>query len=378
MSNYHFTLYFFKNILPLTKTHGGTIKQKRIALFALFLLLTFHASPVLTQNADLVKVSDNIYAFIPPDPCKDYVDGNSVMIITPGGLVIIDTRTDYISAKTEIAEIKKLTSLPVKYIINTHWHYDHILGNEEFKKEWPDAVIIVHRDCLKQMEENVPRALALEPGASKDLIQQFTGELSSGIGGDGNPLSEYDKIRHKQTIADVEEYIKYPIPKYVKPDVIFDSSITIYPGGMEIQISRWGNGHTIGDAMVWLPVEKVLISGDNVVAPVPYTLGNYVKAQTEILNRILQLDLSVIIPGHGKVQFDKKYISSLISLFNSAEEKVIECYNKGMTVDECLKSVNFDEFKQQYVTDEESAYAFKNYFAQPVIRAIYKNELNVK
>ena len=140
------------------------------------------------------------------------------------------------------------------------------------------------------METFIPQALALEPGASQDLIKQYNDELASGIGADGNPLSDYDRIRHKQTIADVESYINNPIPKYVPPDMTFDSSMTIYPGGMEIQISRWGNGHTIGDAMVWIPSKKILVTGDNVVAPVPYTLGNYVKEQTEILKRINLLD----------------------------------------------------------------------------------------
>lgn len=279
-----------------------------------------------------------------------------MVIITPGGLVVIDTRTDYLTATTEITEIKKLTALPVKYIINTHWHYDHILGNEAFKKEWPDAVIIAHKDCLKQMEENVPQALALEPDASLDLIKQYKDELSNGIGAEGKPLSEYDKLRHKQTIADVEEYVKYPIPKYVPPDMTFDSSVTIYPGGLEIQIARWGNGHTIGDAMVWIPAKKILIAGDNVVAPVPYSLGNYVKDQTGILERIKSFDFDVIIPGHGPVQYDKKYITNVIDIFNSAEAKVNDCYLKGMTVDECIKSVNFDEFRPLFVTDDESGY----------------------
>jgi hypothetical protein len=111
---------------------------------------------------------------------------------------------------------------------------------------------------------------------------------------------------------------------------------------------------------------------------VPYSLGNYVKGQTEILEKIMQLDLSVIIPGHGRVLYDKKYVALLIPLFNSAEEKVKNCYLNGMTVDECIKSVNFDEFIPQFVTNDESAYAFKNYFAVPVIRAIYRNEINTK
>lgn len=342
--------------------------------------MNFFSRPPLSQSqtADLVKVSENIYAFIPPNPLKDYVDGNSVVIITSEGLVVIDTRTDTKCALEEIGEIKKLSPLPVKYIINTHWHYDHILGNEAFKNAWPEATIIAHSNCLKQMEENVPAALQLEPGASNDLIKQFRAELETGIGADSLPLIDYDKLRHRQTIADLEDYISHPIPKYIKPDITFDSSLTIALGGENIHISHWGNGHTTGDAMVWLPEKKILVTGDNVVAPVPYSLGNYVQGQLEILEKIKTADADIIIPGHGPVQYDKTYISIVIDLFRSAESKVKDCYSKNMSVEECIKFVHFDEFRDKFVTGDESAYAFKNYFALPVIRAIYKNELNKK
>ncbi len=332
----------------------------------------------MSQSADIVQISENIYAFIPRDPLKDYVDGNSVVIITSEGLVVVDTRTDTKSALEEITEIKKLSPLPVKYVINTHWHYDHILGNEAFKNAWPEATIIAHKNCLKQMEENVPGALDLEPGASINLINQYKAELESGIGADSLPLSEYDRIRHRQTIKDLEDFISHPIPKYIKPDLVFDSAITVYPGGLEIHISRWGNGHTIGDAMVWIPSMKILITGDNVVAPVPYSLGNYVSGQIDVLERIKMIDAETIIPGHGPVLYDKNYISNVIELFRAAELKVNDCNSKNMTVEECIKSVNFDEFKNKFVTGDESAWAFKNYFTVPVIRAIYRNELNKK
>jgi len=331
-----------------------------------------------TKTADLVKITDSIYAFIPPDPLKDYVDGNSVVIITSEGLVVIDTRTDNISAGEQIAEMKKITSLPVKYIINTHWHYDHILGNDSFKKTYPDALIFAHKNCLKEMEQFVPNALAEEPGASMEIRDQFKKEFESGIKADGTPLTEYEKSRHKQTITDVENYLNFPYPVYSPPDVIFDSSITIFCGGLEIQVSKWGNGHTIGDAMVWIPSKKILITGDNLVAPVPYSLGNYVNGQIDVLERISELDVDIIIPGHGEVQHDKKYINKVIELFKTAESRVRECYQKNMTMEDCINSVNFDDLRPAFAKDDHSNYAFQNYFAIPVIRAIYNKELNVK
>jgi glyoxylase-like metal-dependent hydrolase (beta-lactamase superfamily II) len=291
---------------------------------------------------------------------------------------VIDTRTDNLSASEQIAEMKKITSLPVKYIINTHWHYDHILGNDLFKKSYPDALIFAHKNCLKEMEQFVPNALADEPRASMEIRDQFKKELDSGIKADGTILSEYERSRHRQTISDVEQYLKFSPHLYSPPDVVFDSAVTIFCGGLEIQVSKWGNGHTVGDAMVWIPSKKILITGDNLVAPVPYSLGNYVNGQIDVMERINELDVDIIIPGHGEVQYDKKYINKVIELFKTAESRVRECYANNMKMEDCINSVNFDDLRPVFAKDDHSNYAFQNYFAIPVIRAIYNKELNVK
>ena len=90
------------------------------------------------------------------------------------------------------------------------------------------------------------------------------------------------------------------------------------------------------------------------------------------------MELSVIIPGHGSVMYDKKYVNNLILLFASAEEKVHRCISKGMTVEECGRTVNFEEFRTLFTYDDETNWAFTNYFSIPVIKSIYKNEIYAK
>jgi cyclase len=232
-------------------------------LFAIFYISLLTVS-LYSNEADIIKISDDIYAFITHGPGRDYVDGNSVLIITPQGALVIDTRTDTKSAEEEIAEIKKLTSVPVKYIVNTHWHYDHMLGNSRFRDAFPGVTIIAHENCLAEMNQFVPGALGKEPGTSYEQIAAFTQELESGKDSQGKVLTEYEKSRRKQVITDIELFLAYPLPVFSPPDVTFDSAMTIYFGDLEIRIfaPSGGKAHTTGDAMVYCCGACTLCAGD--------------------------------------------------------------------------------------------------------------------
>lgn len=342
-----------------------------IALF-LFVL----TGTVRSNETDIVKISDDVYAFIAHGPGRDYVDGNSVLIITPQGAIVVDTRTDPKTAEEEIAEIKKLTDVPVKYIVNTHWHYDHILGNKSFRDAFPDLTIIAHSNCLKEMDQFVPNSLGREPGTSQEQIKTFRQELASGTDSEGKLLTEYEKTRRQRVISDIESFIAHPLPVYSPPDITFDSALTIYLGDLEVRIFNppGGKAHTIGDAMVYIPARKLLVTGDVVVAPVPYALGIYVPGMIKTIEEIITMELDVIVPGHGSVLYDKKYLHNMVTLLGSAYSKVTDCRTKGLNVDECIEITNFEEYRSMFVGDDESNWSFTNYFSVPVIRSIYRKE----
>src|SRR6185503_10270377 len=92
----------------------------------------------------LKKVKENVYIAYRPDPLRYFVEGNVTIIINEQDVVVVDAGGAPLAARNIIAEIKKLTSRPVRYVINTHDHVDHTLGNQEYVKAFPGVEIIAH------------------------------------------------------------------------------------------------------------------------------------------------------------------------------------------------------------------------------------------
>ncbi|HUQ49838.1 MAG TPA: MBL fold metallo-hydrolase [Terriglobales bacterium] len=90
----------------------------------------------------LVQIADGIHAFIAPEPGSGIVQGNITLIIGEESCLVVDTGQFPLLAERMVADIRKLTPKPVKYVLNTHWHGDHLLVNVAFQKAWPSATFI--------------------------------------------------------------------------------------------------------------------------------------------------------------------------------------------------------------------------------------------
>ena len=90
----------------------------------------------------------------------------------------------------------------------------------------------------------------------------------------------------------------------------FDHDFTVDVGNREVQVKFMGRGNTAGDAVVYLPKEKIVVAGDLVVYPIPYIYDGYPTEWIQTLQNLAQLDADSIVPGHGPILHDKAYIYS--------------------------------------------------------------------
>src|SRR5215470_2255455 len=107
---------------------------------------TTSASPLLKSEQiapdfRLEQVAPNVYAFVSNNTTQYVEDGNTTVIMTEKGVVVIDASSTYLSER-HLAEIRKLTQMPVIYLINTHWHPDHTLGNHVYRDAFPTMHIV--------------------------------------------------------------------------------------------------------------------------------------------------------------------------------------------------------------------------------------------
>src|SRR6059058_4769311 len=130
--------------------------KRSLCLAGLFLL-----SAVYTAAAedlfDIKPVADGVYAAISKPAYK--VNCNAVIILLDDGVLVVDTHSKPSAARALIEQIKKLTPKPVKFVVNTHFHWDHYQGNEAYPSSWPAGVEIISSEATRTSIEQrgIPR-----------------------------------------------------------------------------------------------------------------------------------------------------------------------------------------------------------------------------
>ena len=132
------------------------------------------------------KLGTGVYAFISPIGITPIVSGNSLVVIGDDAVVVVDTGQFPSLARAEIAEIQRLTPLPVRYIVTTHWHPDHWAGNGEFVRVYPGVSIIATENTRALSQSHGAPYVAPEyPGK---ILEAIGKALARGTHGDGKPL----------------------------------------------------------------------------------------------------------------------------------------------------------------------------------------------
>jgi glyoxylase-like metal-dependent hydrolase (beta-lactamase superfamily II) len=299
----------------------------------------------VAANFRVQRVADGVYAVIRNDPPGMMCDGNSAFIVNDDDVVVVDAPE---ASREVLAAIRKVTSKPVRYVINTHWHDDHIIGNQIYRDAFPGVEFIAHEatreylpgkglEARKQMMEGAPPASA-----------ELEGYLAKGRWPNGTAMTKEERESIRSDVALVKHYMEVvPAAEIVLPTRVVRDSLTLQCGRRAIRILFLGRGHTSGDLVVDLPRERVVMSGDLVVWPVPLVGGDqsHVGDWSGTLSRLRDLHARVIVPGHGPVQHDDGYVRQLEVLFASVTRQTKAAVAEGRTLEETRGRVDLSEFR---------------------------------
>jgi cyclase len=320
------------------------------------------------------KLTDSVYVFNRPIPFR-IVQGNVTVILTKDDVIVVDAGGSPSAAKLIIDEIKKLTKNPVRILINTHWHGDHTFGNQEFVRAYPGIEIISSkftRDYFVSPGLQYPFNFIKEENFQQNLEvlrQLYKKEEETKLPGYEKVLANLDQKIKYDYQAVREEYSAITI---TMPTTVCEKEMTLYRGGREIKLLDLGFGDTAGDLWVYLPKEKILITGDAVVHPIPYGFSSDPLTWIETLKRATTLDFDIMIPGHGDVQHSKTYIKQLTSLLEVVQSRVKAGLDKGQSLDEIKAQVDFaDQIKLFTAGDPVLRFYFDLYFIQPAIPQMF-------
>ncbi len=349
-------------------------------LCALALILS---SPLVvlgqSEKFEMVKVADGVYAAIRTEPPGLTVNANSVFIINEDDVVVVDTTLTPGTAKEELAALRKLTSKPVRYVINTHWHDDHIMGNQVYRDAFPGAEFIAHantREYLPTTGLN-NRKQAMSEQGYPGFIAALKESLEKNKSFSGKPMDEEERRTYASDLQIAERYMaENPGVQIVLPTITLEDRLTLYRGSRTIDILYPGRGHTSGDIVVHLPKEGVVITGDLVIWPVPYVGSpqSHPGDWSATLEKLIALHPSAIIPGHGPVLHDDSYLKLMSRLFASIKQQVEAAFARGETLEQVRKSVKLDEFQKLFAGESHMRNdVFRAYVVGPAVAAAFSD-----
>ncbi|HEV8432982.1 MAG TPA: MBL fold metallo-hydrolase [Thermoanaerobaculia bacterium] len=352
------------------------MKTLLISCLALLAAVVSFAQPVgdVTSSYETVKVGEGIWAFIAPESKSGIVSGNSIAIIGDDGVVVVDTGMIPSVTRRMIAEIREKTDKPVRYVVNTHWHWDHNLGNFVYRDEFPNVTIISTAFTRSSMVEFTPKMLDLyqqRGTAMADKVRKRLAERKNADGTAMNPeqLEETEALSHD---------VDHAMPEIQKgrvelPNQTFTDSLTLFLGKREIDIRFLGRANTAGDAVVYVPDPKVLITGDLLVAPIPFGTGSYVSEWIAVMKKLDAMDAAVIVPGHGPVEHDRGHLRTITALLETIDSQVRAAVQAGLSLDETRKKVDITKFTEELTAGIASRKRnFEQYFATPIVELAYK------
>jgi len=294
---------------------------------ALSLCAPAAAQTRFTPTRKTAEIAPGVYTIQHPDALPDFPEGNTTVIVGDTSVFVVDSGYLPSTTRKDIAQIRQWTKKPVRYLMNTHGHTDHTTGNGIYAREFPGLTVVAHRETRRLMERYTP--------AYFDLFEQRVAHLkevlASGTGDDGKPLTPDAR---KSLEADVQAREKIApdlrtMGENALPDTTFDSGTLYFDlGNREVQVKFLGRGNTAGDAVAFLPKERIAIVGDILVAPVPYTCSGFPVDWISTLDNLAALQPAIIVPGHGESMHDLAYLHTMHDLLAAVVAQVDAAFHR--------------------------------------------------
>ncbi len=331
-------------------------------LFMAILIGLLSATPTAGQTARKVtKLADGVYEIEHQDNLDGFASGNTTVIIGERQVFVVDACFLPSAAREDIAQIRQWTDKPVSFLLNTHFHNDHNFGNRAYMDAFPALTIIAHVETKKDMDMFGPGSESREEKTTASLQQM----LDTGKTKKGRPLTADEKAEVKSALAQrapVMEELK--AVKFQSATLTFEHGFSVDIGNREVQVKFLGRGNTAGDAVVYLPKEKIAIAGDLVVYPIPYIYDGYPTEWIQTMQNLSQLDADTIVPGHGPILHDKTYVFLVRDLLQSAVDQMnAKLRQTGpamfQSLDQVKGAVDLTPFQQRFAgSDQDLTAAF--------------------
>ncbi|MFV1988893.1 MAG: MBL fold metallo-hydrolase [Gemmatimonadota bacterium] len=337
--------------------------RRRGMVGPLYLMIVMIAGCALPDQSEdeifeVVGVADGIWATVVREGVSPSMYAASLIVIRTDHVLVVDSRHDDASANDLIETIADLTDLPVKYLVNTHWHGDHVQGNARFREAFPDVQIVgastTGRDMLtlgrQRLDEQIERA--------EGRIATATGWLESGTKDDGTPLTEEERASLLEQIEATRSYAEARRAiKLVPPTMSIDAQINLDDAQPTVTVTRVGPAHTSGDLVVTVPDAGVMALGDLIEDGFPYLGDGSPAGWARALRRVSGIEAEILLGAHGPVLWNREMLETQTRFAESIVDAARTAASSGVPLEEARAGFDASEFQAHFTRRVEGTAA---------------------
>jgi len=330
--------------------------------------------PTTVGHVVVTPLGSGVYSAIRAEPLGLAVNANSLFIVNEDHVVVVDAQFTRAATEENIAALRRITTKPVRWVINTHWHDDHVAGDQAYRDAFPGVRFIAQTNTRTDLIERGRPNRAGQLQGGPPVLDRFERLLSMGLGGDSTPTTPAERASLTSAIRIFRQYVaEAPAYREVLPDSVFDRRVTLASGGRTIEVRWFGRGNTRGDAVTWLPRERIVSTGDLIVAPIPFGFGSYPTEWLAVLDSIVALHPAVIVPGHGPVMRDLSYVNTVRRMISTAREQTLAAVANGLSADSTLATVRLGALRDEVAGNEKQMRVmFESFFRRPIVARVYE------
>jgi glyoxylase-like metal-dependent hydrolase (beta-lactamase superfamily II) len=301
--------------------------------------------------------------------------GNVTVIEQADGLVLVDAGGSPGSGRRIVQLVRAISAKPVKAVIITHWHGDHVQGLAEMLRAWPEARTIAthatHAHLRDPATMNTPAAPDSAADAAFEARVRDFAAYASRMNAAADPPEKVGwaaaERLFNQYALDMRGAVTLPTAEG------FEDQLTLPDDRRPVEVRFLGRANTDGDAVVWLPRQKIVVTGDIVVAPFPFGFGGYPAEWIATLARIRNLPFQTLIPGHGPPQHDRSYLDAISSALGQIRAEVAPLAAQGLAVDEVRKRADLSRQLQIFGGGDPWLRRWvAEYWLGPIVASAYK------
>ncbi len=343
----------------------------------LVVALLFAAQPQSSLEPFTARqLAPGIHLLATPPDHRGPVIGNVTVIEQSDGIVVIDSGGAAADGRRIVSFVRSITDKPIRAVVLTHWHGDHPQGVSAIRDAFPRVRIIATAATRQAIRGPAAQFLGFRPDERSDTIalNQLSGFLSGVRQASRSP--EHDaatRARYQRMIREIEARMAELGGTYlVLPTETFTRELLLDDAERPVRLMFLGRANTNGDAIAWLPRQRIVATGDVVVAPTPFGFFSYPGDWIGVLERLKALDFALLVPGHGEPQADRAYLDRLIGTLTDVRAQVGALARQGLTLEQVRERADFSAQTAIFGDTPRNRLLFEAYWLTPIVESAYK------